>query len=155
MRTILPLVAVLAMSAPAFADENIAGVYDVKFEESGSTCNPPPVSLGRGKLTIEVKKGSVTVNTDLIPLMTGTPQKNGKISAKTLKTVGTTVAGLSARYSVAGRVDGGMLQLVMTAEYIRQDTNKPYCTQAWNVSGLRAESDKPDKGDKKLFLPEL
>src|SRR5882724_4057836 len=135
--TIWVVLGVLAAAAPAFADENVAGAYDVKFEESGSTCNPPPVSLGRGKLTIEIRKGSLSVNTDLIPLMTGTPQKNGKISAKTLKIVGTTVQGLSARYSVAGRVDGGMLQLVMTAEYIRQDTNKPYCTQAWNVSGLR------------------
>lgn len=157
MRTILTvLVALGATSAPAFADEQVAGVYDVKFEESGSTCNPPPVSLGRGKLTIDVKKGSLTVNTELIPLMNGVPQKNGKISAKTKKTVGTTVQGLSANYSVAGRVDGGMLQLVMTAEYIRQDNGKPYCTQAWNVSGLRAESDKaPDKPEKKLFLPEL
>jgi hypothetical protein len=140
MRTLLTVFAVLAVAAPAFADENVAGIYDVKFEESGSTCNPPPVSLGRGKMTIEVRKGSLTVNTDLIPLMTGSPQKNGKISAKTLKIVGTTVQGLSAKYSVAGRVDGGMLQLVMTAEYIRQDTNKPYCTQAWNVSGLRGDA---------------
>jgi hypothetical protein len=141
MRTILVL-AMLAAAAPAHADETVAGTYDVKFEESGSTCSPPPLTLGKGKLTIEVRKGSLTVNTDLIPQMTGVPQKNGKISAKTLKIVGTTIGGLSARYSVAGRVDGGMLQLVMTAEYIRQDTNKPYCTQAWNVAGLRADAEK-------------
>src|SRR5437016_3863253 len=114
MRTLLTVAVLLAAAAPAFADENVAGVYDVKFEESGSTCNPPPVALGRGKLTIEVKKGAVTVNTDLIPQMVGTVQKAGKVNAKTNKIVGTTVAGLSARYSVAGRVDGGMLQLVMT-----------------------------------------
>ena len=141
MRT-LPIMAVLAMAAPAFADENVAGTYDVKFEESGSTCSPPPLTLGKGKLTIEVRKGSLTVNTDLIPVMTGVPQKNGKITAKTLKIVGTTIGGLSARYSTAGRVDGGMLQLVLTAEYIRQDTNKPYCTQAWNVAGLRSDAEK-------------
>ncbi len=140
MRTIFTVLVVLAVSVPAFADEpNIAGVYDVKFEESGSTCNPPPVALGRGKLTIEVKKGVVTVNTDLIPLMTGTVQKS-KVAVKTTKIVGTTVQGLSAKYSAAGRVDGGMLQLVMTAEYVRQDTGKPYCTQAWNVSGLRGDA---------------
>jgi hypothetical protein len=141
MRTFtLAVLAVLAIAAPAFADENVAGAYDVKFEESGSTCNPPPVSLGHGKLTIAIKGGSLTVNTDLIPQMVGVPQKTGRISAKTVKVVGTTVAGLSARYSVAGRVDNGMLQLVMTAEYIRQDTNKPYCTQAWNVAGLRGDA---------------
>ena len=135
MRAIAVLL-VLAAATPAFADENVVGTYEVKFEEAGSTCNPPPVALGRGKLTIEIKKGVLTVNTDLIPIMTGTPQKNGKVSAKTTKIVGTTVVGLSAGYSVACRVDGGMLQLVLTAEYVRQDTNKPYCTQAWNVSGI-------------------
>ncbi len=142
MRTILTALAIMAVAVPAYADENVAGVYDVKFEEAGSTCNPPPLTLGKGKVTIEVYKGSLTVKTDLIPLMTGVPQKNGKISAKTLKLMGTTIGGLSARYSAAGRVDGGMLQLVMTAEYVRQDTNKPYCTQAWNVSGLRTDAEK-------------
>ena len=131
-----------ATAAPALADDNVAGVYDVKFEESGSTCNPPPIALGRGKLTIEIKKGSVTVNTDLIPLMVGTPQKNGRVEAKTLKVVGTTVAGLSGKYSVEGRVENSMLQLVLVANYIRQDNNKPYCQQSWNVSGLRQDAEK-------------
>src|SRR6476661_1018230 len=108
MRTIAVLL-VLAAATPAFADENVVGTYEVKFEEAGSTCNPPPVALGRGKLTIEIKKGVLTVNTDLIPIMTGTPQKNGKVSAKTTKIMGTTVVGLSAGYSVAGRVDNGMI----------------------------------------------
>jgi hypothetical protein len=145
MRTIPSVVMgvfVLAAATPALADESVAGVYDVKFDEAGTTCNPPPVALSRGKLTIEVKKGSLTVNTDLIPIMVGTPQKNGRISAKTLKVLGTTVQGLSAKYSVAGRVENGMLQLVLTAEYVRQDNNKPYCTQAWDVSGLRADAEK-------------
>ena len=139
---IIAVLLVLAAATPAFADENVVGTYEVKFEEAGSTCNPPPVALGRGKLTIEIKKGVLTVNTDLIPIMTGTPQKNGKVSAKTTKIMGTTVVGLSAGYSVAGRVDNGMIQLVLTAEYVRQDTNKPYCTQAWNVAGLRADAEK-------------
>ena len=135
----LVIASVLFAAAPALADDDPAGVYDVKFEESGSTCNPPPVSLGRGKLTIEIKKGTLSVNTDLIPLMYGAPQKSGKVEAKTPKLVGTTVMGLSARYAVAGRVDGGMLQLVLTADYVRQDTNKPYCQQAWNISGVRGD----------------
>jgi len=137
------IVMVLSLAAaPALADDGPAGVYDVKFEESGTTCSPPPVALGRGKLTIEVKKTTLTVNTDLIPVMYGAPEKSGKISAKTPKLVGTTVMGLSARYSVAGRVDGGMLQLVLTADYVRQDTNKPYCQQAWNISGVRGDGEK-------------
>src|SRR5690348_17601345 len=42
---------------------------------------------------------------DLIPIMTGTPQKNGKVSAKTTKIMGTTVVGLSAGDQVTGRED--------------------------------------------------
>src|SRR5690348_14118607 len=100
MRTIPSVLAgviVLAATTAAFADEQVAGTYDVKFEEAGSTCNPPPVTLGRGKVTIEVKQHTLTVNADLIPIMTGSPQKNGKIKAQTAKVVGTTVGGLSAR----------------------------------------------------------
>ncbi|HUJ57144.1 MAG TPA: hypothetical protein VLX92_01565 [Kofleriaceae bacterium] len=137
---VLPFVLVAALAAPVLADDNVAGTYDAKFEEAGSTCNPPPVALGRGKVTIEVKRTGVTVNTDLIPLMVGSIQKNGKITAKTLKVVGTTVQGLSGKYSTSGRVDNGMLALVLVAEYIRQDNNKPYCTQSWNVSGLRQDA---------------
>ena len=145
MRTIpsILLVGVLAAAAaPARANGNVAGTYDVKFEEAGSTCNPPPVTLGRGKLTIEIRRRVLTVNTDLIPIMTGAPQKNGKIKAATPKVVGTTVQGLSARYSVGGRVDNGMLDLVLAAEYVRQDNNKPYCTQAWHITGLRTDAEK-------------
>jgi hypothetical protein len=124
-------------ASPAFADENVAGTYDVKFEEAGSTCNPNPVTFTKSKVVIDVKKGALRVNIETIYEMVGVPQKNGKISAKTTKIVGTTVQGLSAGYSAAGRVDNGMLQLVLTAEYVRQDNNKPYCTQAWNVGGVR------------------
>jgi len=138
------VLATLFAAAPALADDSAAGVYDVKFEEAGTTCSPPPVALGRSKLTIEIKKSILSVNTDLIPVMYGAPDKTGRVSAKT-KLVGTTVMGLSARYSIAGRVDGGMLQLVLTADYVRQDTNKPYCQQAWNVSGVRGDADKSEK----------
>jgi hypothetical protein len=129
-------------AAPAQADEDVTGTFDVKFEESGSTCNPPPVALRHGKLTIDVKKGATTVNTDLIPQMVGAVPKDGAIDAKTLKLVGTTVAGLSGRYSVKGRVDSGSVSVVLVADYVRQDTNKPYCSQAWNVSGSRMDAAK-------------
>jgi hypothetical protein len=146
MRTVLvTTLLALVFGTPAFADENVVGTYDVKYEEAGSTCNPNPVTLTKGKLVIDLKKSTLTVNIDTIYLMVGVPQKNGKVSAKTTKIVGTTVGGLSARYSVAGRVEGGMLQLVLTAEYVRQDTNRPYCTQAWNVSGLRNDAEKKTK----------
>jgi len=127
----------LAATSPARADDTVAGTYDVKLEESGSTCSPKPETFSKGKLVIAVKKASLTVKLDAVYQMVGAAPKDGTISAKTTKLVGTSVGGLSARYSVAGHVEGGTLQLVLTAQYIRQDTNKPYCAQAWNVSGSR------------------
>ena len=124
-------------ATPAFADDDVTGTFDVGFKESGSTCNPPPVALRHGKLTLEIRKGVLTVNTDLIPQLAGGIPKDGAFEAKTLKLVGTTVAGLSGRYSVKGRVDGGTVTLVLVADYVRQDTNKPYCSQAWDVTGPR------------------
>jgi hypothetical protein len=149
MRTFLVfgVIAVAMMASPAFAGD-ISGPYDVKFEEMGTGCRPPPVALGRGKLSIESnpKHRSVTVNIETIPEMAGVPQKGGKVNAKTIKALPTTVQGLDAKYSIGGKVDdSGMLQLVFVAEYIRSDTKKPYCTQSWNVTGVKGTPDKPDK----------
>ena len=139
MRTLIVL---LLLSAPALADVDAAGAYDVKFEEVGHNCDPPPVALNRSKLVVATnpRKNSLTVNVDTIPEMVGVPERGGKIKATTLKVLATTVQGLDARYSVAGKVDdGGVVQLVLTAEYQRHDNHKPYCTQSWNVTGLRAK----------------
>src|ERR1051326_3830665 len=136
-RLLAGLVLVAAMAATASADD-VAGVYDVKFEEMASNCKPIPVTLTKGKLTIEVRKGSLTVNTDLIPQMAGVPAKNGKVDAKTTKFVPSTFQGLDGKYSIAGRVDdSGTLAVVLVAEYQNHDTKKPFCTQSWNVTGPR------------------
>jgi len=113
----------------------------------GHNCNPPPVALGRSKLTISTRGKSLVVNIDTIPEMAGVPQKGGKVNAKTVKgAVPTTVQGLDAKYSIAGKIEeGGMLQLVLVAEYIKHDDKKPYCTQSWNVTGLRGTADKSEK----------
>lgn len=120
------------------------GSYDVKFDEMGHNCNPPPVALGRSKLKISQKKASITVNIETIPEMAGVTQKGGKINAKTVKgAVPTTVQGLDAKYSIAGKIDdAGIVQLVLVAEYIKHDDKKAYCTQSWNVTGLRGTPDK-------------
>jgi hypothetical protein len=146
MRTLFALVLVASLGSVARA-EDTAGSYDVKFEEMGHNCNPPPVALGRGKLNIATKKNSLVVNIDTIPEMAGVPEKGGKVNAKTVKgAVPTTVGGLDAKYSIAGKIDdGGMLQLVLVAEYIKHDDKKPYCTQSWNVTGLRGSPDKSEK----------
>ena len=140
MRTLpvlLACAAALGAATPAFAQERVQGTYAVKYEEMASNCSPPPVALGKGKLTIEIRKSSLEVNADLIPIMVGVPQKNGQINAKTLKVVSTTVQGLAGKYRVAGRVENGQLTLVLVAEYVRESDHKPYCTQSWNVTGTR------------------
>jgi hypothetical protein len=143
MRSFFVLALVAAMSSVAFA-EDAAGSYDVKFDEMATTCTPPPVALARSKVNIatNVKKNSLTVNIETIPEMAGVPQKGGKVNAKTGSNgvVPTTIQGLDAKYSIAGKIeDGGMLQLVLVAEYIKHDDKKPYCTQSWNVTGLRGD----------------
>lgn len=137
---------VLGLATPAFAND-VAGVYDVKFEEMSTNCSPPPVTYTRGTVKIEAKK-TLSVDIATIPMMTGMPAKSGKINAKTTKKVASTVQGLDGKWGVSGRVDdNGVLQLVLVAEYTRQDTGKPYCTQSWNVSGVRQSAAKRD--DKK------
>jgi hypothetical protein len=142
--TILAGVFVLSAVGTAYAEENVAGSYDVKFEEMASNCTPPPVTMGRGKVAIDVKKTTLTVNIELIPQLVGVPAKNGKIKANTAKVVPTPVTGLDGKYSIAGRIESGILQLVLVAEYINHETKKPYCTQSWNLSGVPS-TDKPDK----------
>ncbi len=130
----------VAASATAASADDVGGTYDIKFEEMASNCKPIPVTLTRGKMTIEVKKGSLTVNTDLIPQMAGVPAKNGKIDAKTTKFVPSTFQGLDGKYSVAGRVDdNGVIAVVLVAEYQNHETKKPFCTQSWNVSGTKLD----------------
>jgi hypothetical protein len=137
MRIVPSILVVFALASEARADSSIAGSYDVQFEEAASTCTQKPETLSKGTVVIAVKKGSLTVKFDTIYQMVGAPPKDGKISAKTKNLIGTSVGGLSARYSVTGRVDNAALELVLTALYIRQDTNKPHCQQVWNVKGTR------------------
>jgi hypothetical protein len=141
MRALALLIVVTATlaSAPARADETVVGSYDVKVDETASTCDPKPESFGKTKVQLSSAKGELTVKFATMYKMVGTSTKEGAITAKTTKLIGTSVGGLSARYSVVGHATGGALELVLTAQYIRQDTNKPHCMQAWNVSGTRAK----------------
>ncbi len=133
----LPALFVLALASPALADDDVTGTYDVKYEDAGNTCSNNPVTLTKGTMTIAIKKGALDVSFDKAFWLTGKPSKDGTINAKTAKLIGTSMGGLSARYSVVGKAENGSLTLALTAMYIRQDTNKPYCAQTWNVSGTR------------------
>lgn len=139
---LLPALTVLALAAPALADDGITGTYDVKYDEAGSTCDPKPVTLTKSKLTIAIKKGALNVSFDPAFQLVGKATADGAITAKTAKLIGTQIGGLSARYSVVGHAASGSVQLALTAQYIRQDTNKPYCAQTWNLTGTRAASTK-------------
>jgi hypothetical protein len=133
MRTFAVLLA-LAGATPAFADTG-SSTYDVTYSDAGTTCTANPVTLTKGKLTIAIKKGAVSVSFDPAFKLAGTVTKDGAISAKTATLIGTSVGGLSARYSVVGHAQNGTVQLALTAQYVRQDTNRPYCAQTWSVTG--------------------
>ena len=135
MRTLAAL-AILALSTPALADDG-TGTYDVAYADAGSTCTANPVTMTKGKLTIAIKKGALTVSFDPHFELTGKPSKDGTINAKTAKLIGTSLGGLSARYTIVGHAQNGSVELALTATYIRQDTNKPYCAQTWNVTNAK------------------
>jgi len=137
---------VLAVTAPAYADD-ISGAYEVKFEQVSTNCEHPIAYPQHGTIKIEVKGGDIQVDIERTPLMVGKSTKTNKISAKSPKPGHTPIQGMDGVFSVAGRVTSeGMLALVMIGEY--QTEGKPLCTQSWNLSGLRAQPDKPDKPKK-------
>lgn len=153
-RSLVLGLAVLA-ATPAYADE-LAGAYDVKFEQVSTNCEHPLAYPPRGSIKIETKGTDVQVDIERTPIMVGKPAKSGKLSAKSPKPGHTPIEGMDGVFSVAGRITvEGMLSLVMVGEY--QTAGKPLCTQSWNLSGLRgtgtaaapAPGDKPDKAKPK------
>lgn len=145
-RSVVLASALLAIASPAYADD-LAGSYDVKFEQVSTNCERPVAFPQHGKLKIEIKGTELVVDIDRTPLMVGKAAKPGKVSAKSPKPGHTPIEGMDGVFSVAGRITAeGMLSLVMVGEY--QTGGKPLCTQSWNLSGLRARTDKPDKQDK-------
>jgi len=138
--------AVLLAAAPAHADD-LAGTYEVKFEQVSSNCEHPLAYPQHGTLKIETKGNDVQVNIERTPLMVGKATKTNKISVKSPKPGHTPVDGMDGVFSIAGRINpDGMLSLVMVGEY--QTAGKPLCTQSWNLTGVRAQPDKPDKPKK-------
>jgi hypothetical protein len=146
-------IAVVCAPAPAHADD-LAGSYEVKFEQVSTNCEHPLAYPQHGSIKIEVKGGELQVDIERTPLMIGKPDKPDKsgkavkVSARSPKLGHTPVEGMDGMFSVAGRITGteGMLSLVMVGEY--QTSGKPLCSQSWNLTGLRARPDKPDKPKK-------
>src|SRR5258708_5658567 len=126
----------LLAATPAFADD-LAGNYEVKFEQVSTNCEHPLAYPPHGSIKIVIRGDDLQVDIDRTPLMVGKPAKSPKPGH-------TPSEGMDGVFSVAGRVTGeGMLSLVMVGEY--QTTGKPLCTQSWNLSGLKAKPEKPKR----------
>jgi len=114
--------------------EEVVGGYDVRYEEVSSNCDTTSIALARGTLDITKKKGKLVVDIQRFPLMHGTPGRGGKVRASS-KVAPSSIQGVDGKFSVAGRVDEGLIQLVFVAEYYV--SGKPLCSQTWNVSGKK------------------
>ncbi len=139
MRTLIVLAALLA-PAVALADNDharaVSGTFDVKYEEVTSNCQNTGIVLNRGTIGISKKRANgVQVDIERMPLMTGTASKGGRVKAAS-KLGKTSIQGLDGKFSTAGTVnDDGVLSVVFVAEYYLN--GKAYCTQSWNVTGVR------------------
>lgn len=129
------LVPGLAAAQPGSTVQGSSATYDVKYEEAMNNCTNVGMSLTKGKLSIESKSATaVEVRLDSLPLMSGPAPKGGRMRAAS-KQGPTVIAGLNGQFSLAGRVDGDGVQLVLVAEYFSE--KKPLCQQSWNVSGSK------------------
>ena len=123
------------------------GRFEVKYEEVTSNCTNTGMAMMRGVFEIEKKKATaVAVDIERIPLMQGSAAKGGRVKA-TSKLGPSSIQGLDGRFSVAGTVnEDGVLAMVLVAEYYLK--GKAYCTQSWNVTGVRAGDAPPAKPKK-------
>ena len=156
LASVLAGVALVLTASAAHAD--VAGVYDVKYEEVSTNCTSP-LKYPHGTLTVKVKGTGVTVDIDRTPLMQGSVGKAGKISAKS-KLGNTSIDGMTGVFSVAGKITAeGLLSFVMVGEYTA--SSKPLCSQSWNVSGTKSQAVAPKPGKKAssepltLMLPQM
>ena len=143
MRKLL-LTSVALLIGVGTASADISGTYDVKFEDVSTNCTTQKITYKPQQITVKVKGNQITVDVDVTPLMSGVPQKNGKVSAKS-KAGPTMIDGMNGVFSVAGRITAdGSLSLVMVGEYSQAQGGKAICSQSWNVSGPRVDT-KPKK----------
>ena len=144
MRTTQYLVGVAILLTSTLAVADVAGTYEVKYEEVSTNCTSP-LRYPHGKLQVKVKGNTVTVDIDRTPVMTGSVTKAGKVSAKS-KSGATSLDGMNGVFSVAGKITPeGMLSFVMVGEYTA--SGKPLCSQSWNVTG--SKNDEPKQPKKK------
>lgn len=159
MRTHLAVVAAFALLGSVqlahAKDKNdpsaILGTYDVRYEEVSSTCTTTSITLSRGTLKISKQKKKLLVRIERFPDMLGSP-RGAKIRAAS-KIESTSIDGLDGKFSVAGRVDEGLIQLVMLGEYYVE--GRAYCAQTWNVTGKKQTAAKKAAGYKPPSTPAI
>jgi hypothetical protein len=139
--TLVALASVAGAQRKDASGDTVVGVYDVRYEEVSTNCTQTSITLTRGTLDISIKNKMVVVDIHRFPLMSGSPQRGGKIRAKSKAKQPSSIEGVKGTFSVAGRVDEGLISLVFVAEYFAGD--KALCSQTWNVSG--AKSTKANK----------
>lgn len=120
--------------AVAHADRAVIGVYEVKYDEVANSCTQVGMSMMRGTLALRMKKGKLVLDMERVPSMSGKPPRAGKINVQS-RLGPSTIDGLDGKFSAIGRATDGVLRLVFVAEYFHK--RRPYCTQSWNVSGLK------------------
>jgi len=123
-------------------DVDVAGTYDVRYEEVSSNCSKTSIALARGQVDITRKGKQLIVDIQRFPLMYGASARAGKVRASS-KITKSSIEGVDAKTSVAGKVEEGLIQLVFVAEYYVE--GKPLCSQTWNVSGQKSSSAKSGK----------
>jgi hypothetical protein len=131
------LAVLTAGTAHADQADAVAGRFEVKYEAVTSNCENTGMAMQRGVFQIEKKKATtIAVDIDRIPILQGSAAKGGRVKA-TSKLGPTSIQGLDGRFSLAGTInEDGVLQMVLVAEYYLKA--KAYCTQSWNVTGVRA-----------------
>ena len=122
-------------SAQSRSAPEVAGTYEVKFEQVANNCSGVGMNLASARVVLDKGKGrSVSVTVPSVPIMTGRASPAGKFRAS-VKKGKTAIEGVDGRFSVAGRVEKGTVQFLFIAEYFRGA--RPLCTQSWNASGPR------------------
>lgn len=144
-RALRVAVACLALAAPGAAAEpavaELAGSYEVAFDEVASSCGDRSLALSTATLVLGTGAGRtgereprLTLRVPGLPELEGRPAAGGRfrVAADTRRGRRARPAG---RFTAAGRVADGALSMVLVAELALADDSP--CAQTWNVRGRR------------------
>ena len=133
--------AALLIPATATADRHdVVGEYNVKFTEVADNCNNRGMNPTRATIKISPRRAkrrgatAISLSIPMIPTMIGHTTKDNRVRVRARKGP-ISIKGLQGRFAAAGRIDDGVLEMHVMADYFRN--GEPYCTQSWSVSGLK------------------